>query len=296
MLPFAAAAILIGLSAPAKAAYDQDRLHAILNAPISTNQYHDNLSITGHHGFSLDVGLFYTDSTSRIRPRSTTRTSTVLRYTIPFGAFSSTSSAPVRTCDLSLMQHAKVATTAVVWSLTNRLIRGNGRAGEVLPGGATLWGHAVPWLFAATLHSNLTYGQAFAHFAADTFAEQAAGWSEALDMGLSSELPSDHPFYNPGGRTEDTIAMGAHLYRARSLSLAMLEQRYDVSNVALAAPPVGAAGYQLGRVLIEENVVPGWDQKGLWADLVGSRPYHVGELVHGATWGAGVARTLECAG
>lgn len=292
MRPLAALAILLGLQSPAEAAFNRDRLHAILNTPTSAFQPYDHQSVGGHHGLSLDVEVSYGNTTTWFRPQSTTQTASVLRYTIPLYA---SPSPPEQACELSAMQHVRVAATAIVWSLTNRLIRGNGRAGAVLPGGATLWGHTVPWLFASALHPNLSYKQAFMHAAADVFAEQASGWSEALDMGLSSELPEDHPHYNPGNRYEDTMAMGAHLYRARSLSLAMLEQEYGVSDVALASPSVGAAGYQLGRVLIEENVVPGWDQKGLWADLVGSRPYHVGELVHGGMWGAGVARTLECA-
>jgi hypothetical protein len=262
-----------------------------MNLPININPGNDHAPLSGHNGFSLDVELSRGNSTSWTSPNSTSHETTVLRYTFVFGAPERRS----RECSLSWAQHARVAATSVVFALSNRLLRGEDDIGGQLPGGATLWGNIVPWMVAASIHDGLTYGQATGHIAADFAAEQLGGWGAELDMGQSSKLPSTHWAYNPGDRFQDQIDMTAKLYRAKSLSMAMMHQRYgELDATAIAAPVIGGLGYQAGRYWYDTGDAPGQDEKGVMGQLIGGQAYHLGEVAFGGAYGLGIGRSVEC--
>jgi hypothetical protein len=263
-----------------------------MNLPINIQSgFDDHTPLSGHNGFSLDVEMSRGNSTYWTSPNSTSHEITVLRYTIAFG----TPERASRPCDLSWAQHAKVAATSVAFALSNRLIRGEDDYGGQLLGGATFNGHLIPWLFAATIHSDLTYAQAIGHVAADVFSEQIGGWGAELDMGQSSKLPTNHWAYNPGDRFQDQIGMTAKLYRAKSLSMAMMIHRYgELDATTIAAPVIGGLGYQAGRYWYDTGDAPGQDGKGIMGQLIGGQAYHLGEVAFGGAYGLGIGRSVEC--
>lgn len=279
------------LTEPAHA-FSADRLHGILNTPTAVAQVVTDAPLGGQSGWSLDVEAWRGNSASWTDPASTGGSSSILRYTVAWGG----PERQERECSLSWAAHARTAAVGVVWAVSNRLLRGDDDIGGSMPGGATFSGMAVPWTVTALVYG-MTPGETAGHIAADMFSEQIVGWSGELDMGYSSELPRNHPAYNPGDRYQDQIGMSAHLYRARALSMAMLKERHgDIDGVLVAHGMAGGAGYQLGRVLGEEGVTAGWETDRLTNKLFGSRPYVLGELAAGASFGLGVARTMEKAG
>ena len=271
-------------------AFSPDRMHGILNRAAITNQHIPDGETLGQTGWSLDVQAWRGDTPSWTDRNSTGGSSSVLRYTVAWGS----PERDERECTLSWGQHARTAALGVVWALSNRLLRGDDDIGGSMPGGATFSGTAIPWGITAAVYG-MSPMEAAGHVAADMFSEQIVGWSAELDIGLSSELPTDHWAYNPGDRWQDQIGMSAHLYRARALSMAMLKQRHgDIDGVLVAHGAIGGAGYQLGRYLGEEGVTPGWNEDDtLQGKLFGAKPYKVGELTSGYFWGFGVARTME---
>lgn len=172
---------------------------------------------------------------------------------------------------------AKRIANTILWSLSNRLLRGEDQIGGQSPLGATMTGFAVGWLGTGLLYG-LSPLEITQHIAMDFTSEQIAPWADDLDIGIVS-----------GNEYQETVNMGEHMTRSRigSMTLLGLRQGY-VSDSLKSTGAFSGLAYLGGKRLKENGHIP---KEG---NLVGEQHYHVAELASGASYGYGIATTLEC--
>jgi hypothetical protein len=241
-----------------------------------------------HAYVSFEASLAKISSNSYVSPHRSGDADLRVSYNIDLNAlaFEEPKYDNEKVCDLTPLQHLGTAITATSFALANRYLRGDDNEISSSLGGTSLAGIAIPNAFAFMAH-----GGSFRDYLSYTIPSvmmERFPWASALDMGDASRNNKNHPYYNRGNRKEDTLQMALHLQRWHSLSMKSLEvSGYGLSTSYQLAPWIGAMGYNLGDRMRKsdrfDNIFP--DR---------NTPLHMGELVFGASYGYGLAKTLEC--
>lgn len=171
--------------------------------------------------------------------------------------------------------YIRMGLNTVVHALTNSLVRGSSRVGAFLPTGATLSGHALGWMATSNIYG-LDTGTTLSLIASDFTLEQVEGWAEELDIGLVQ-----------GDADEETLGFAKHLTRARIGSMTIIGHEAGWSSEWMKGHgAIGAVGYRAGAELKKRGKLP---RSGEF-----KQHYRLGEVVTGAAFGYGVAKTLDC--